>query len=151
MNKGIIASQVSFQRGATTLEYVFSYGETTSGVVLRKGAGKNTRWEVEDRPDCFGATREEAVVKFLAMNLEGALPPLKSHRWVNAPGSPKGMMYHCSVSGADYQYTTFDVVHRYCQGCKEPIIFNKDYYEQVQYTSQDGQWVLGLKKQGVVI
>jgi hypothetical protein len=65
MNKGILASQVSFTRGATPLEFMAHYQGYLIGSVKRIGRGKGAKWVVEDSLECSGTTREEAVVKYI--------------------------------------------------------------------------------------
>lgn len=70
----VIASQLSFLRGATPLEYVWGYAGFVVGTVLRVRSGKEPLWKVDyAEADYVGRTREEAVTKFLADNLAIAI------------------------------------------------------------------------------
>lgn len=143
MNKGILASQIHFQRGATPLEYVFSYGETEAGVVLRKGAGKNVRWEVEDHPECFGPTREAAVTSYLSRELPSVITPVFSHRWVSTSNGPVGMRYYCGLTQETYNKVDDTAVFsQICQGCGETVSFHQEIATKLIYTRKEGEWLL---------
>lgn len=146
MNKGIVASQLHFTKGASPLEFVVSYGTEEVGVVIRKAAGKNTRWEMDGEPECAGKTREEAATMFLSKDLRVALPPLMSHRWVSTSNGPIGMRYQCPGTGQTYDNVgSTPTLSQVCMGCGEPVSFNQPYAETVVYTQVSTDWVLSIR------
>jgi|WetSurMetagenome_2_1015567.scaffolds.fasta_scaffold196179_2 hypothetical protein len=77
MVKCIIASRLSFTKGASPMEFTIHYDKAVVGVVRRVARTGNRQWEVMDETQYFGSTREEAASKYLAADLSVAVEPLK--------------------------------------------------------------------------
>jgi hypothetical protein len=137
MNKGVIASQLRFTRGATSLEFDFSYEGRQAGTVKRLGRGKGAQWVVDGAPEYRDVTREGAVSRYLAANLTAVLPPMVAHRWVHTTEGDAALVYYCDLSQRSYQVTQNDQT---CMACGKPIAYNIRVAQVVRLAPKEGAW-----------